>query len=164
MKIWDEPVSRMMSTPVVTVEPRAHVGDVLNLAQQLDIHHFPIVDAEGLFGIVCTCDLQGARPEQAVSLFARRNAVTVSPNKTARQAAATMMEHGVGSVVVVDQEGVWGILTREDLVETAPQLLRNAQCAECNGRRHLHRAQSGAFICAACEARVNADTDAISSQ
>jgi ribosomal protein L37AE/L43A len=75
-----------------------------------------------------------------------------------------MVAHDVGSVVVVGQDGVWGILTREDLAEIAPELLRSAQCAKCSSRRHLHRGVSGAFSCAACEARANADANAISSE
>jgi CBS-domain-containing membrane protein len=62
MKANHECVSQLMSTPVVSVEPRMHVGEVLKLADSHCIHHFPIVDDEGLFGMVCTCDLEGARP------------------------------------------------------------------------------------------------------
>ena len=164
MKSSKELVSQLMSTPIVSVEPTMLVGEVLRLAEDLRIHHFPIVDGEGLFGIVCTCDLKGARPEQAVSQFAHRDTVTVTPRNTVGEAAARMMAHGVGSVVVVDEEGVWGILTREDLAETAPGLMPKTRCAVCSTRKHLHRGLSGPYPCTACEARARADVVQLSAE
>ncbi len=116
----DELVSHLMSTPIVALNPRVEVGELLRLSQSLNIHHFPLVNDDGLFGVVCTCDVAGARPEQAVSQFARRAPVTVRPEATAREAAAQMAHMGVGSVLIADDEGVWGILTRDDLAEAVP--------------------------------------------
>lgn len=164
MKMQYDSVSQLMSTPLVSIEPQSHVGEVLALAAKLGIHHFPLVDDNGLFGIVCTCDLQGARPEQSVSRFAHRNVVKVSPKSSAREAAANMKRHGVGSVVIVDEEGVWGILTREDLAETAPELMRQERCVTCSVRQHLHRGTDGALICPACEAKAAAEANALSTE
>jgi acetoin utilization protein AcuB len=164
MKANHECVSQLMSTPVVSVEPRMHVGEVLKLADSHCIHHFPIVDDEGLVGMVCTCDLEGARPEQSVSQFAHRDTVTVTPQSSATEAAAKMLAHGVGSVVVVDEEGVWGILTRDDLAETAPELMPKTHCAVCSTRQHLRRRPGGPLLCTACEARANADAARLSTE
>ncbi|HEY5372713.1 MAG TPA: CBS domain-containing protein [Polyangiaceae bacterium] len=157
MKAKQELVSRLMSTPVVSIEPWMPVGEALKLAEQLQIHHFPIVEEDRLFGVVCTCDLADAAPEQAVSQFAHRDAVTVTPHSSLGDAAAKMIAHGVGSVVVADAEGVWGILTRDDLAATAPGLLPKILCTVCGSRQHLHRRQSGSYLCRACESRANAD-------
>jgi CBS domain-containing protein len=86
----DELVSHLMSTPIVAIDPTTDVRQLLQLSESLGIHHFPLIDADGLFGIVCTCDLEGARPEQAISQFARRVPVTVRPEASAREAAACM--------------------------------------------------------------------------
>src|SRR5438132_549354 len=102
----EELVSHLMSTPVVALDPQTNVGELLRLSQSLRIHHFPLVDQAGLFGVVCTCDVVDARPEQAVAQFARRAPVTVRPESTAREAAAQMARQSVGSVVVSDDEGV----------------------------------------------------------
>ncbi|GBC72832.1 Hypoxic response protein 1 [archaeon HR04] len=45
-----------------------------------------------------------------------RDVVTISPDKTAQDAARLMAEHGIGSVVVMDSEKVIGIVTERDLV------------------------------------------------
>lgn len=164
MKTDYDSVSQLMSTPIVSIEPQTRVGDVLALAERLEVHHFPLVDDNGLFGVVCTCDLQGARPEQAVSYFAHRDVVTVSPDSTGSEAAAKMKRHGVGSVVVVDDDGVSGILTRNDLAETVPDLMRSERCARCSAREHLRRSMDSELFCPVCEARAVAEANALSSE
>ena len=153
MKPRDELVSHLMSTPVVALDPKTNVGEMLRLSESLRIHHFPLVDSAGLFGIVCTCDVDGARPEQAVSQFAHRTPITVSPEARAHEAAARMMLQGVGSVVVADDDGVWGILTRDDLAETVPELMRNVHCKHCSSRQHLRPGPGHTLICPSCAAR-----------
>jgi CBS domain-containing protein len=151
-KARDELVSHLMSTPVVSLNPETQVGRLWELSEALGIHHFPLVDAAGLFGLVCTCDLEGARPEEAVSQFVRRPTVTVLPDAKAHEAAARMMLHGVGSVVVADHEGVWGILTRDDLALMVPELMRAVYCASCSTRQHLRPGPGHTLICPACSA------------
>ena len=150
MNSSDELVLHLMSTPVVALDPKTAVGELLGLSESLGIHHFPLVNEAGLFGVVCTCDLVGARPEQAVSLFARRSPVTVGPEATAHEAATHMMLERVGSVVVVDDEGVWGILTRDDLAETVPELMQHIFCIHCSSRQHLRPGPGHTLICATC--------------
>ncbi|HEY0466392.1 MAG TPA: CBS domain-containing protein [Polyangiaceae bacterium] len=148
-----ELVSHLMSTPIVALDPKADVGALLRLSESLSIHHFPLVDAAGLFGIVCTCDVEGARPEQALSQFAHRAPVTVRPETTARDAATHMMLHGVGSVLIVDDDGVWGILTRDDLAAVLPELMRLEHCNYCSSRQHLRAGADHTLICPSCAAR-----------
>lgn len=154
MKPENEPVLHLMSTPVVALDPDADVGELLRLSERLSIHHFPLVDDSGLTGLVCTCDLENARPGQRVSQFARRAAVTVRPDAEARQAAAHMLLQGVGSVVVADDDGVWGILTRNDLADAVPGLMQDQRCIHCSSRRHLRPAPNHTLICPACDARA----------
>ncbi|MFN4336628.1 MAG: cyclic nucleotide-binding/CBS domain-containing protein [Candidatus Nitrosocaldus sp.] len=45
-----------------------------------------------------------------------RDVVTISPDKTAQDAARLMAEHGIGSVVVMHHDNVVGIVTERDLV------------------------------------------------
>ena len=148
-----EPVSHLMSTPIVAIDPSTEVGEMLRLSESLSIHHFPLVDESGLFGLVCTCDIEGARPEQAVALFARRSPVTVRPAASAHEAATRMMSECVGSVLVVDDDGVWGILTRDDLAETVPELMQHLHCVYCSSRQHLRPAPGHTLICPSCAER-----------
>jgi predicted transcriptional regulator len=97
--------------------------------------------------------LDGARPDQPVYQFAHREPVTVPPEAKAHEAAARMMRQGVGSVVVADHEGVWGILTREDLAETVPELMRSIHCQSCGTRKHLRPGPGHTLLCPACATR-----------
>lgn len=149
----DEPVFRLMSTPVVAIHPSAHVGALRSLSERLSIHHFPLIDGGNLLGIICTCDLEGARPEQAVSQFARRAPVTMLPHSSVREAATAMARKGVGSVLISDDEGVWGIVTRDDLAAFDPDLMKDQCCVRCASRQHLRAALDGKLLCPACAAR-----------
>lgn len=146
----DELVSHLMSTPVVSLDPSAEVASLLELSETLGIHHFPLVGAAGLVGVVCTCDLGEARPSQAVSEFVRQPPVTVPPDAKAHEAAARMMCQGVGSVIVADHEGVWGIITREDLALMVPELMRAVHCVSCSTRQHLRPGPGHTLVCPAC--------------
>ncbi len=49
----------------------------------------------------------------------RRNGITITADETVHHAAMVMEEAGVGSLVVVDQDSVVGIVTDRDLVRRA---------------------------------------------
>jgi len=148
-----EPISHWMSTPVVTLDPNTRVDELLQLAESLGIHHFPLVDASGLLGLVCTCDVERAPPEQAVAQFARRSPVTVRPEAMTHEATEQLIAHEVGSVVVADEEGVWGIVTRADLAAAVPELMQDVHCAYCQANEHLQPGAAHTWICRSCAAR-----------
>ena len=150
----DELVLHLMSTPIVALHPSTDVGTLLELSETLSIHHFPLIDEAGLCGVVCTCDLEEAPPEHAVSQFARRPPVTVCPQACAHEAATQMLLHGVGSVVIADDEGVWGILTRDDLAATVPELMQDLQCVHCSSRQHLRPGPGHTLTCPSCAPRA----------
>jgi predicted transcriptional regulator len=149
-------VSELMSLPVVTVSPDARAQEVLALAEAKGVHHFPIVDSGKLVGIVCTCDLQELSPEAKVMQVAWRHVVTLPEDGSLGDAARLMAIQGVGSIVVVANQGVCGIVTRDDLFRADPelnQLLWEARCAACGGRHHLRPAPDGQCICQDCQTR-----------
>lgn len=114
----------LMSMPAIVIGPEARTCEVLALAGQHAIHHFPIVDEGRLLGIVCVSDLQVAEPESPVIHQAWRHVVTATPPSSTEDAARMMRLYGVDSVVVADDDGVWGIVTREDLLDADPTLER----------------------------------------
>jgi predicted transcriptional regulator len=153
----NQTVSGSMSMPVLTVGPDAQVQQVLALADSNGVHHFPIVADGKLVGIVCTCDLQELSAEAKVMQVAWRFVVTVPLDSMLIDAARLMALHGVGSVVVMNEGRVGGIVTREDCVRAAPelgQLLSDARCAACGTRFHLRPGPDGHCICQDCQARA----------
>jgi CBS domain-containing protein len=147
-------VSELMSSPVVALAADARVAEVLALANAHDIHHFPIVEEDRLVGLVCICNLQDAPPESHALSRAWRHVITAPPESSASDAARLMMLHGVGSIVIADHDGLWGILTREDLAQASPELdslLYNARCVVCGTLRHIRPGAEGTSVCQRCE-------------
>jgi CBS-domain-containing membrane protein len=149
----NQAVSGSMSRPVLTVGPDARVKEVLALAGSSGVHHFPIVTEGKLVGIVCTCDLQQLTPDAKIMQAAWRFVVTVPLDSMLSDAARLMVIHGVGSVVVMSDGHVGGIVTREDCIRAAPeleQLLWGARCVVCGTRCHLRPGPDGQCVCQSC--------------
>jgi predicted transcriptional regulator len=152
-------VCEVMHQPVFTVGPGARVDEVMALARREGVHHFPIVQHGKLLGLVCTCDLADARPDLRAIQLARRQVVTALPDSRVTEAARLMGEHAVGSVVIANRDGVWGIVTREDLAQIGDEsaaLLADAACSACGTTRHLRPGPNGSMLCVKCEERANA--------
>lgn len=146
-------VSELMHQPLLSVGPGASVDDVVTLAKRKGIHHVPIVKEGKLLGMVCTCDLGAARKDLRALQLAHRQVITVRPDCPASDAAKVMMENAVGSLVVSNRDGLWGIVTRNDLVradETLAHLLLDGHCAACQSTRHLRPGPGDTYLCASC--------------
>lgn len=153
-----EIVSQLMHQPVFSVGAGASVEEAMALAHDKAIHHIPIMQAGKLLGLVCVCDLNEARPDVRVLQLARRNVITAPPDCSALDAARLMMTHAVGSVVICNRDGVWGIVTRQDLSQADAELaalLADSVCATCGAREHLRLGPSDTFLCAECAARAS---------
>jgi acetoin utilization protein AcuB len=59
-----------------------------------------VLEEENLVGILCACDLRGARPEEPVGERMTMPVVTVRPDADVEEAAATMCERRVGCLPV----------------------------------------------------------------
>jgi predicted transcriptional regulator len=150
-------VSELMSAPIVTIAPDAIAADVLALADANSFHHFPIVEGGRLVGIVCTCDLADVRPDAAASQVGWRHVVTLPREASVDDAARLMLMHGVGSVVVTDESGPCGIVTREDLIRAYPGLdnpVFQARCSACGAHTHLRPGSDGQGVCQSCLTRI----------
>ena len=148
-----------MSRPVLAVEATCKVSKVLQLAEREHVHHFPIVECGALVGFVCTCDLDDARADAAISSLSKRDVVTIPPWESAENAVRLMRERAVGSVVVAGASGVCGIVTREDVSRypDLANLLEEGRCAACGSRAHLKPGPDGAFLCSDCRGRAHDD-------
>jgi signal-transduction protein with cAMP-binding, CBS, and nucleotidyltransferase domain len=150
-------VSQVMSRPVVVITPETPTAEVLAVAESRQIHHFPIVQAGQLVGFVCTCDLLNAAPRDPVMPLAWHHPATVSPTCSAKSAAKLLLLHGVGSLVIVDPQGIRGIVTRDDLRHASPELeelLEPARCVSCGAGEHLRPGPNGSTICVRCKPRA----------
>lgn len=116
-------VARLMCSDLATVRPDALVEDAARVMLERDIGSVIVVDDDNrLEGILTTTDFVSIVAERKpkdrtpVSAYMTTDVVTASAQDLIRDAADTMLEHGIHHLPVVNEtEGVIGILTTTDL-------------------------------------------------
>jgi acetoin utilization protein AcuB len=126
-------VADAMTPRPVMVAPDATVAAALSAMRRGRFRHLPVVAGAELVGVVAHGDLEtspGAPVEAAESLGDRPVAevmtgqpVTVWPDEPVEVAARLLVEHAIGCLPVVADEGVVGILTESDLFSVLLRLL-----------------------------------------
>ena len=117
-------VDDFMTTALITMKPSdtlEHADVDMRLAA---IRHIPVVDDHGrLVGILSNRDVLRALAQNGGPGGVRIGAImtqrvrTCTPRTTAAQAAQTMMEHKIGSLPVIGEEGeLVGLITESDFV------------------------------------------------
>jgi CBS-domain-containing membrane protein len=122
-------VGDVMTRGPVTMEPEAPLAVALAAMRQHEIRHLPVVDADGRFvGIVTDRDLRQASFARFRALTAAHRdltvqdvmtcaVVTIPPGATVARAATVMFERRIGSLPVVQDGRLVGILTERDLLK-----------------------------------------------
>jgi CBS domain-containing protein len=129
-------VSEVMQAEVATLAPAERldlVEDVMRLGR---IRHMPVLDGSRVVGLVSNRDLLAASLAKSIEFepsekrtFLRsvevaevmsRDLVTVEPEANLRDAASLMIEHKIGSLLVVKPDGtLLGLITETDLLVAA---------------------------------------------
>ncbi len=134
-------VSTIMSRDVITTTPFHSAFHALKLMEENNIKRVVVVDGEKPIGIVTERDLAllffGKKPKKLVFLrktekglqrsvkiypavindLMRTNLITADPRELACSVGQKMLDHSIGSVVVVDnKERLRGIVTKTDFV------------------------------------------------
>jgi len=123
-------VRDIMSSNIVTISGNT---PVLEARKIMDVHHIerlPVVDRGKLVGIVTKDLLLRAAPSPATSLsvweinylvakmtvkeIMKRDVVTIAPDATVEKAVAIAQDNGVGSLPVLEDGRVLGIVTTND--------------------------------------------------
>lgn len=127
-------VATLMTSPVVTAGPQDTVGTALQLLEDLDIRHLPIVEGERLVGIVSDRDLlevrlplpdEEAQPQHAdevmrlpLSEVMRTTVTTLDANEPVTTAIDLFIEYRVGALPVLEPASgkLIGILSYVDVL------------------------------------------------
>ena len=120
----------IMTYNVVTIPSNTLVNQAAEIMRTHRFERLPVVDKGKLVGIVTKDRLLRAAPSSATSLsvwelnyllskmtvaeIMERNVVTVNPDTTVETAVALAQEKGVGSLPVVEDDRVVGIVTTND--------------------------------------------------
>jgi CBS domain-containing protein len=128
-------VSHYMQTDVLTVQPDDSVEMVSDLMSWERIRYLPVEDAQGkLVGLVSLRAVLRHMAEQAklptrgedtaaVADIMRNDLVTVSPDSQTLEAISLMRRHRIGCLPVVQNGSLVGVITEEDFMEIAADLL-----------------------------------------
>ncbi|MCL6559074.1 MAG: CBS and ACT domain-containing protein [Firmicutes bacterium] len=122
-----------MSTSPVTINPGTPILEALNIMKKNKIRHLPVVDKGRLGGLVTERDLLTVSPSPATTLSVfemnyllskmvvkdvmKINPIIVVPDCTIEEASLIMREHKIGSLPVVEEDRLVGIITQTDILD-----------------------------------------------
>jgi len=123
-------VRDIMTTNVVTIPSSTSIADAKRIMTAHRIDRLPVVDKGRLAGMVTSRRLEQVSPSKASTLtvweigyllektsvkeIMEANVVTVTPDTTVEEAVATAQSQKVGSLVVLEDGKVAGIVTTND--------------------------------------------------
>jgi acetoin utilization protein AcuB len=122
-----------MTRDPVTIMPQAPLAAALAAMREKQIRHLPVIDADGrCAGIITDRDLRQAslarfravteaRCDLIVQDVMTCAVVTIYPEAPVARAAAVMFERRIGSLPVVENDQLVGILTERDLLKALAQ-------------------------------------------
>jgi acetoin utilization protein AcuB len=132
-------VGERMKSPVITVRPDMSLIDALTLMKQEHIRRMPVVKNGKLVGIVAEKDLLNASPSPATSLSVyemnyllsklqikdvmTKNVLSVTEDTPIEEAARIMADKKIGSMPVVKDGLIVGIITETDLFKLLLELM-----------------------------------------
>jgi len=114
-------VQDIMTAGVRTIDPDEHVGTAWNEMRRHRIHHLAVVRNGEIVGILSERDLGKKRESELVSSRPVREVMTKAPvsappSTTLRQAARLMQGRAIGSLLVVEEGTLRGVVTITDLL------------------------------------------------
>lgn len=144
----------VMITQVVTVSPETSFSEAMEIIRQKGIRRLPVVKDQRVVGIITEKDLLSASPSQATTLdvwelttllsklkvkqIMRKDVVHVHPNTPIEDAAKIMSDKKIGSLVVLEEERLVGIITESDIFKVFINMLG----AREKGIRYVFRVQN----------------------
>ena len=128
-----EPVTKIMSTHLITVHHGDPISKVSKLIEEYGMHHVPVVSGEQLVGIVSHSDVLrisfgdafqadvrtvDATLDHTLTLeqLMQKDVVTLTESSTIREAAAILAEGKFHSLPVLHGKKLVGMVTSTDLI------------------------------------------------
>jgi len=152
----EEPVNRLMTEPVLSVEIDDKPSEVFRLLTEYQVHHLPVVRAGCLVGMISSADLMKIdflvpRTPQLrreyldshfrIETFMHAAVVTAGPTTSVEEAARLMVRHGIHALPVVGAEDrLLGIVTTTDIMNAG---LRSVLGSAPAGRASTPQASGG---------------------
>ncbi len=93
-------VSEVMNRSLVAVAADASMADAVGLVRRTGAEHVLVVDEQVLVGILCACDLRGARAEDPVAANMLSASMIVRPDVDVEEAAVALAGCSTGCLPV----------------------------------------------------------------
>ncbi len=133
MHIQETLVREIMKSPVITIDQEASLAEAQALMEEHNVRRLPVVNADGrLVGIISQGDLREANALRAtvnpyapeatedwltVAEVMTPDPITISPDTPIWQAAELLIQHKIGGIPVLDEDGdLCGIVTTSDIL------------------------------------------------
>jgi CBS domain-containing protein len=111
----------IMKSDVRTISPVTPLVDAAELMRIHGIRHLVVVEGGAVAGVISNRDLAAITRRELEQLRARdvmlRHVITVTPETTISQAANKMRSAGIGSLPVLEEGKLAGIVTTTDVLE-----------------------------------------------
>lgn len=130
--------SKMTANPY-TIEADAPINEVIELMRDKNLKRVPVVRGERVVGMLTNSDIQKVSPTKATTLSIyelnyllaktrvsdamSKGVISVGPNDLLEQAALLMRDNKVGTLAVVENEKLVGIITESDIFDAFIDLL-----------------------------------------
>ncbi len=113
-------IRRIMSTDPITASPNDEIHTAIELLIKNNVGSIPIVDDDGLAGIITKTDLMKVYTDKLkgrwkVSDLMTSDVITVNENHTIAHVINTMEKNKIGKIVVIRDNEPVGIITHENI-------------------------------------------------
>lgn len=108
-------LKEIMSSPVHTVSSDRSVRYASEIMDQLEIGSLVVKDHDAIVGIITSRDIRKAHPNRIVADAMTPHPVSVSSDSFAWEALELMMRLRIERVIVHDQAGAVGLITRDSI-------------------------------------------------
>lgn len=136
---FSQPVSKYMTGPVATIDHEEALTHVARVFDEQHISAAPVVAAGVVIGVLSRVDLLRVGRIQAgshhrapvitlpqktageVARAAKRSPIVMPSSTTLQQAAATMLEHRIHRIFVMDGDALAGVLSASDMLRVVAE-------------------------------------------
>jgi CBS domain-containing membrane protein len=125
-------IDKIMTTDLFTLRKEDSLANAEQLMREHRVRHIPIIDdKKHLIGLITQRDILAANlSDTSVADVMRREIYTISESADMRSAALMLQNHKIGSLPVVREGVLVGIITDTDYVGLAINLLEQMEEAE----------------------------------
>jgi len=120
----------IMTHPVKVAQEESKMREIATTLKETGCSGFPVVnEKEQLVGVISRRDFKKIRKESQlgspVKAYMSRNIVSIRPEKSAVEAAKTMIASDIGRLPVIENDAIVGIITRTDVMKYLYNIIPN---------------------------------------